>query len=129
MMDSIMHSPSSPTELETPGTSALTSEPRMLSPEQILPVRSFRTLTVGDLQQDVRIFEYLWTPIVLKVGKHAWNVEEVFLKGEHYLRCVLPYKNREFEKLWGFSCCCENYMHHKIIVLKGYTGSISWDLD
>ena len=84
-------------------------------------MKRFNTLTVKDAEADVTIEEQLWTPILLVVSGRGYDVEEAFHQDRHYLRCVRAYNNFQFKKLWGFSCSCADYTHHKMIVVKRYT--------
>ena len=90
---------------------------------------SVSSLSVGDLKEDVEDvtirLQHLWTPILLGLCDHVYDVElacyEDHNGSRHYLRCVRPYQNREFEQLFGFGSDCANYVEHKIIVVKHYT--------
>ena len=94
-----------------------------------LKMWSVSSLSVGDLKEDVEDvtirLQHLWTPILLGLCDHVYQVQEAFYEdrngSRHYLRCVRAYQNREFEQLFGFSSLCANYVHHKIIVVKGHT--------
>lgn len=93
---------------------------------QALKIWSVGSLRVGDLKEDVEDIssrlEHVWTPIILVLGaNHAYDVEEAFDQGRHYLRCVRAYQNYEFEEMFGFSRDCVDYVHHKIIVVKAHT--------
>ena len=92
-------------------------------PDTKLQILRFRALNVGDAKEDVRIPEHLWTPVLLALRGKMYAVEEAFHEAQQYFRCVKPYKTRDFQKLWGFSCECADYVDHKIIVVQDHS---SW---
>ena len=90
-----------------------------------LPILSYNSLTVGDIDaNDVHSIsqhpDTTFRDVVLHLtqNRKSFLVQYAKISGLTYLRTVEKYQVREFEKLFGFSSMCTDFVLGKVIVVR-----------
>jgi len=95
------------------------------NPSKTLPLLSYYSLSVGDVNANDLLqisdnAEIAFEDVTLHLTRQGKNfdVQRANIAGVTYLKTVKKYQVREFEKLFGFSSACEDFVLGKVIVVR-----------